>query len=725
MSQPNLPKVRLEVYDQADLAYCDDNFRDGWAAQAPNPASESLVNVGGTSADYAVHTVDSSGATKDSKYEKDINPPFVISTATYAKCRVRVWTGSGTPEYRVQVYDTLGFNFDSGWRDAQSAPEVYELSFGLTRTINELRISVRDKNLTGTVSVHWDYIIICKTTSPWVPTDLTWGGDANKCLVTFFKHSERFRDKIVIKDCTIRLYYDHSLQSDYPAAGHIVFLYAAALYEHDTTDLREKLFRGRVKKVTQPTRDLISYVELYCVDLIEDLQDDFYSAEYEPTATAINVIVENIIAAIGVKANLNWWEMTYDSTPATNNSIVKVYKNRPGLDLLNELAGTAQWVGPIYGAHVFLDVGGDIHFQELGNYSGWFNVTEDRIEKVLVAEEDIDNIINDVTLVYEEESVYPGDKNQWDETDEDGGGAPDSWSESPLGATFVLDGADYKSGVGSCRCTYVLDPGNNVTISRAEVNRVNWIYADRIKFWVKRGFTLDANGISVHIVTAYGLLGASYHDSGWLASPAVNTWVELNLARTTFSLVSDPGDDVVNIEFLLRSAVGLGPGSIRFDKIRFVHDEKNANAADAASKTAHGVHKRRFVNTNFKSQAEADDWAENFLEAHKDPRIHAIVKLLNIHNLAGAQGAMPYRPGVRQQLSLRHTALNINAEYTTVLGTTYTYDAMGADPWSAVIELGNDRVVPMPLPDVNVQARDMADLQRMRQDERSELAWHR
>jgi hypothetical protein len=419
MSQPNLPKIRVEVYPHETLGFVDDGFRDGWATIGLGPAAESFANVGGDTADYAIHTVDSSGAEKRSAYEKDINPPFALSATTFDICRVRVWEAVGEAEYYVRVYYTDVTFTDSGWRACTDAPEEYEMALTAGKTIDRLRLYIRAVDLTSTVTVHWDYIM-CISATPWVPTDITVGGVANQCLVQYFKHKARFRGAIAINECTIRMLWDSSFVADYPQPGEIIFLYVATEHEHDTTDLREKLFKGRVKKMTHPTVDELTYVSFYCVDLIEDIQDEVFSGDYEPTASTLSSIVTDIVDAVGVQANLNWWEMSRDRVRTTSNSIVKWYKNRPALDLINEIAITAQFAGPIYGAIVYLDMGGDLHFEEMSYTGGWYGLLETNITNVILAERSLDGLVNDVTIVYEPESVFPGDKNQWDETDERG-----------------------------------------------------------------------------------------------------------------------------------------------------------------------------------------------------------------------------------------------------------------------------------------------------------------
>jgi hypothetical protein len=285
--------------------------------------------------------------------------------------------------------------------------------------------------------------------------------------------------------------------------------------------------------------------------------------------------------------------------------------------------------------------------------------------------------------------------------------------------------ADYKSGAGAMLATWALDPGSPETVGRGEVNRVNWFYADRVKFWMKRSVVMDVNGWSLHLVTAYGWLGAAYHDSGVQASPALNTWVEYDIPRTAFTRVNEPGDDVVGLEWVLTSAVGFGPGYFKLDKIRFIHDEKSANAASAGSKTLYGVHKKRIVNTNIKGATEAGYWANNLLNRWVNPRYHLVLQINNTQNMAGTQGGMPYRPGNRTNVSLRHTVLNMNAVETAVMGTDYTYDARAADPWKVIIEFGNTDVLPVHVPTWEERAKSVADLQRLQQDEKSEIQWHR
>lgn len=714
MPNPEWPKSRVEIYTEP--GYIDDNFRAGWASvSSPAPTSESLVNIDDIAGDYATHSVNSSGAGKGSMYQKDISAK-VLSSTTYAKARIRVKKGSGTPRFRFEVETAVG-SVSSFEDDAPDNMTCYEVNLLAGSTVKYLRIKVKDIAEAGVASVLWDYFIIEKAT-PFIPTDITFGGVANEVILKEFSVDLEGLP-LGVSSCELVLHYSGTVS--YPDVGAVAFVYAADPNEA-TTDLVQKLFRGRIKRKWMAKSDAIAEVHFLCEDFLGDTIDEKFSAEYA-TLTNLQDIVKAVVAQCLSYSTLKCFEATDVGVNATSNTIREDYKNYKTLDLLRKLAELSQWTGgAVKGGYCFLDVGGDLHFEKLGEWAAPVAITDSSIKRILAVERSIEGVVNDFKLIIEEESYYPGDENQFDETDEDANAIPDNWTASsdgtPLfGPVMSLETSNIKSGSGAARCDITGDPGYPTTVMwmrRSQIPLVNWIFADRLKFWMYRSGLagLNADGVEVHLVTQFGLW-ANYYSLSGQAPPADGAWKEFNLVRSGWNLVNSPGDEIISIEIRFSAAVHLGTGYIILDKIRFVRDENAVTASDATSQGKYGVRKDELFDKTYTNSAEAQYWADNHVNSGKDPYTHVQIQVRG-------RAQTGFRPPQIVTLTITDVTPSIVAQSYQIIKSGHRQTP---GSYACELEMHEADRLPLPLPGVVEFMRAMLSVQRVGRQEKKVNRW--
>jgi hypothetical protein len=163
---PPWAQCHVEVYEQP--GWLDDCFRSGWA-KVQSAESESFVNTGDISGDYATMTVTEGGTPGGCGYQKVLPS---LGSSSYPLIRVRL-RGRGTaPQYKVEVEYTDASTTGSGWTNAPTAFEAKTMELASSKTLKYVRLYARSNTGGGTAYIDYDYAAVIAN-PPLVPLELT------------------------------------------------------------------------------------------------------------------------------------------------------------------------------------------------------------------------------------------------------------------------------------------------------------------------------------------------------------------------------------------------------------------------------------------------------------------------------------------------------------------------------------------------------------------------
>ncbi|MBN2335956.1 LamG domain-containing protein [Candidatus Bathyarchaeota archaeon] len=165
---PSWAQCHVEIYEEP--GFLDDCFRSSLWTKFQSAASESFVNAGDVSGDYAVMTVTEGGAVNGAGWMRDISG-LSLDTDEYPLIRTRLRGRGTTPQYKVEVEYTDASSTTSGWTDAPSGFEPKMLQLAAGKTVKYVKLYARSDTPNQTAMIDYDYAAVLRN-PPLIPGEM-------------------------------------------------------------------------------------------------------------------------------------------------------------------------------------------------------------------------------------------------------------------------------------------------------------------------------------------------------------------------------------------------------------------------------------------------------------------------------------------------------------------------------------------------------------------------
>ncbi|MCW4048332.1 MAG: hypothetical protein NWE89_01215 [Candidatus Bathyarchaeota archaeon] len=165
---PGWAQCHMEVYEEP--GFLDDCFRSSTWTKFQSASSESFMNAGDVSGDYAVMEVTEGGVVNGAGWRRDINS-LSLNTDEYPLFRVRLRGRGTSPQYKVEVEYTDTSTTSSGWTNAHSGFEAKMLQLTAGKTVKYVKLYARSNQANQTAQIDYDYAAVLKN-PPLIPGEL-------------------------------------------------------------------------------------------------------------------------------------------------------------------------------------------------------------------------------------------------------------------------------------------------------------------------------------------------------------------------------------------------------------------------------------------------------------------------------------------------------------------------------------------------------------------------
>jgi len=165
---PGWARSHVEIYEEP--GFLDDCFRSSLWVKFQSAASESFVNAGDVSGDYAIMTVTEGGTVNGAGWRRDISG-LGLDSDDYPVFRARLRGRGTTPQYKVEVEYTDASMTTSGWTDAPSGFEAKMLQLAAGKTVKYVKLYARSSTPNQTAMIDYDYAAVLRN-PPLIPEEV-------------------------------------------------------------------------------------------------------------------------------------------------------------------------------------------------------------------------------------------------------------------------------------------------------------------------------------------------------------------------------------------------------------------------------------------------------------------------------------------------------------------------------------------------------------------------
>jgi len=164
---PGWARSHVEIYEEP--GFLDDCFRSSLWVKFQSAASESFVNAGDASGDYAIMTVTEGGTVNGAGWRRDISG-LGLDSDDHPLFRARLRGRGTTPQYKVEVEYTDA-STTSGWTDAPSGFEAKTLQLAAGKIVKYVKLYARSSTPNQTAMIDYDYAAVLRN-PPLIPEEV-------------------------------------------------------------------------------------------------------------------------------------------------------------------------------------------------------------------------------------------------------------------------------------------------------------------------------------------------------------------------------------------------------------------------------------------------------------------------------------------------------------------------------------------------------------------------